>query len=341
VKLDTQLRDFDFAHIGEQARRFEAMGFDGVWTFESNHDPFLPLALAAQATQKVALGTNIAVAFARSPFATALAAWDLQRGSGGRFRLGLGTQVRAHVERRFSAPFDRPAERVKDCICCIRAIWDTFQTGAKPGYKGEFYQFTLINPFFNGGPIDYPAIPIYLAGVNPAMCRAAGEVADGFAVHPFHSVGYVRDVVRPQLDEGARLSGKTVDDIDLYAPVFAVSGETQAQTDAAVEEVRRQISFYASTPNYRQVLEYHGQGRLGEELSKMARRGDWEGMPAKISDQLVEQVSVVAKPGDLAQALRTRYAGLLGRVSLYFPIAADDPDSRWQAFTRVFHDAGG
>jgi len=339
LKLDTQLRDFDFAQIGVQARRLEAMGFDGLWTFESNHDPFLPLALAAQATQRIGLGTNIAVAFARSPFATALAAWDLQRGSGGRFRLGLGTQVRAHVERRFSAAFERPAERVKDCIRCIRAIWETFQTDAKPAYKGEFYQFTLINPFFNGGPIAHPAIPIYLAGVNPAMCRAAGEVADGFAVHPFHSVGYLREVVRPHLDEGARLSGKTVDALDLYAPVFAVSGDTQAEIDRAAEEVRRQIAFYASTPNYRHVLDFHGFGALGEELSAMARRGDWEGMPGRVTDQMVQLFSLVAPPGELAGALRKRYAGLLGRVALYFPIAADDAGTRWRTFTQQFRGA--
>jgi probable F420-dependent oxidoreductase len=268
-----------------------------------------------------------------------LAAWDLQRGSGGRFRLGLGTQVRAHVERRFSAAFDRPAERVKDCIRCIRAIWDTFQTGAKPAYKSEFYQFTLINPFFNGGPIEHPHIPIYLAGVNPAMCRAAGEAADGFAVHPFHSVGYLKDVIRPQLDEGARLSGKRVDALDLYAPVFAVSGDTQAQVDQAAEEVRRQIAFYASTPNYRHVLEYHGHDGLGEELSVLARKGAWEEMPKRISDEMLTWFAVIAPPSGLAAALRTRYEGLLGRVSLYFPISAEDSDARWREFTGQFRSA--
>jgi probable F420-dependent oxidoreductase len=339
LKLDTQLRDFDLAGIAEQAARYERMGFDGVWTFESDHDPFLPLALAAPATTRLGLGTNIAVAFARSPFATALVAWDLQRGSAGRFRLGLGTQVRAHVERRFSMPFERPAARVKDYIRCVRAIWNTFQTDAKPDYRGEFYQFTLINPFFNPGAVEHPGIPIYLAGVNPAMCRAAGEVADGFHVHPFHSVEYVRDVVRPQLDEGARTRGRRVNDLDLYAPVFAVSGETQAETDHAAEEVRRQIAFYASTPNYRHVLDFHGYGGLGEELSAMARKGDWQAMPGRVGDAVVERFAVVAGPAGLPGALRKRYEGILGRVSLYFPIAAQDSDARWREFAERFHNA--
>jgi probable F420-dependent oxidoreductase len=339
LKLDAQLRNGGLAGVQEQARRLERIGFDCVWTFESAHDPFLPLALAAQATTRLEIGTNIAVAFARSPFATALVAWDLQRGSGGRFRLGLGTQVRAHVERRFSMPFDRPAARVKDYILCVRSIWSTFQTGARPSYQGEFYQFTLINPFFNPGPIDHPEIPIYLAGVNPAMCRAAGEVADGFHVHPFHSVGYLREVARPQLHEGARTRGKTVDDLDLYAPVFAVSGESQAETDRAAQEVRRQIAFYASTPNYRQVLDFHGHSALGEALSALARRGEWEAMPGRISDAMVEQFAIVAPPAELPAALCRRYAGLLGRVSLYFPIPAGDGDEQWRAFVTRFRSA--
>ncbi len=339
VKIDTQITNFDLSRVAGEARRFEEMGFDGVWSFEANHDPFLPLGLAAQATQRLEIGTNIAVAFARSPFATAMVAWDLQRGSAGRFRLGLGTQVRAHVERRFSMPFDRPAARVKDYILCLRAIWDNFQNGTKPGYEGEFYRFRLMNPFFDPGPIDSPDIPVYLAGVNPTMCRTAGEVADGFHVHPFHSVAYLKDVVRAGLDEGAKTRGKSVDDLELYAPVFAVSGETQAEEDAAAQEVRRQISFYASTPNYRHVLDFHGYGGLGESLSQMARRGEWKRMEAEIGDELVELFSVVAKPAALPRALRQRYAGLLGRVSLYFPISAEEGSEKWRAFVEAFRAA--
>jgi len=339
MKIDTQMRDFDGGEIAGQAQRFERMGFDGVWTFEAAHDPFLPLALAAQATAKLNIGTNISVAFGRSPFAMAQVAWDLQRSSNGRFHLGLGTQVRAHVERRFSMPFDHPAARVTDYIRCIRAIWDNFQNGTPPTYEGPFYQFKLMNPFFNPGPIDHPDIPVYLAGVNTRICRAAGEVADGFHVHPMHSVGYLNDVVKPALNEGAKTRGRTADDMILYAPVFAVTGETQAETDKLEQEVRRQIAFYGSTPNYRAVLEYHGLPDLGKELSQMARNGEWDAMTKKVPDSLLESVAVIAKPGDLGPALAKRYRGVLQRVSLYFPIAADDADETWSSFVKSFRAA--
>jgi probable F420-dependent oxidoreductase len=339
MKLDTQLRDFAFTAIAHEAQRLERIGFDGVWTFETDHDPFLPLALSAMATKRLHLGTNISVAFGRSPFAMAQVAWDLQKWSGGRFHLGLGTQVRAHVERRFSAPFEHPAARVSDYIRCVRAIWDTFQNDTRPRYQGPFYRFTLINPFFNPGPIEHPNIPIYLAGVNPRMCRAAGEVADGFHVHPMHSVGYLREVVRPALDEGARLNGRTVDDLVLNAPVFAVSGETPAEMDAAEQEVRRQIAFYASTPSYRVLLEYHGYDSLGKELSALMRQGDLAAMPKLVPDALLEEVALVASPSELPRKLRQRYEGILQRVSLYFPLPQGAPEAEWQRFVDTFRAA--
>lgn len=339
MQLDTQMTYAAFETITTNAQRFERMGFDGVWTFEAAHDPFVPLALAAAATQRLHIGTNIAVAFGRSPFAMAQVAWDLQQASGGRFHLGLGTQVRAHVERRFSMPFDHPAARVTDYIRCLRAIWDTFQNDTRPQYEGPFYRFRLINPFFNPGPIAHPNPPVYLAGVNPRMCRAAGEVADGFHVHPMHSIGYLRDVVRPALDEGARLSGRSVDDLVLYAPVFAVSGETQGAMDAAEQEVRQQIAFYASTPNYRVLLEYHGYESLGKELSDLMRRGELAAMPKLVPDALLEDIALVAKPADLPGKLRQRYQGILQRVSLYFPIPDEAPDTAWIRFVEAFRAA--
>jgi probable F420-dependent oxidoreductase len=339
MQLDTQMTYAAFEMITTKAQRFERLGFDGVWTFEAAHDPFVPLALAAAATQRLHIGTNIAVAFGRSPFAMAQVAWDLQQASGGRFHLGLGTQVRAHVERRFSMPFDHPAARVTDYIRCLRAIWDTFQNDTRPQYEGPFYRFRLINPFFNPGPIAHPNPPVYLAGVNPRMCRAAGEVADGFHVHPMHSIGYLREVVRPALDEGARLSGRSVDDLVLYAPVFAVSGETQAAMDAAEQEVRQQIAFYASTPNYRVLLEYHGYESLGKELSDLMRRGELAAMPKLVPDALLEDIALVAKPADLPGKLRQRYQGILQRVSLYFPIPDEAPDTAWIRFVEAFRAA--
>ncbi len=336
IRLDTQLRDFDAKEVMAQAQRFEALGFDGVWTFEAAHDPFLPLVLAAAATEKLEIGTNITVAFARSPFAVAMTAWDLQKASNGRFHLGLGTQVRAHVERRFSMPFERPAARITDYIRCVRAIWDTFQTDKRPDYQGEFYQFRLMNPFFNPGPLEHPNIPIYLAGVNERMCRAAGEVADGFHVHPVHSTGYIRDVIKPAIATGAASSGRSVDDIALYAPVFAVTGETEAARAESEAEVRRQISFYGSTPNYRAVLEYHDCGGIAKELSALVRQGEFDAMAKLVPDSLMDAVAISAPPGDLGRALRQRYDGVLDRVSLYFPIQAEDADASWKRFVQTF-----
>jgi probable F420-dependent oxidoreductase len=339
MKLDTQMQVFAFDAITREAQRFERMGFDGVWTFEAAHDPFMPLALAATATQHLQIGTNISVAFGRSPFAMAQTAWDLQRASGGRFRLGLGTQVRAHVERRFSMPFDHPAARVTDYIRCVRAIWETFQHGTRPQYRGPYYQFRLMNPFFNPGPIEHPDIPIYLAGVNPRMCRAAGEVADGFHVHPMHSVSYLKAVVLPALEEGARLQHRRVSDIELYAPVFAISGETQAEREAMEREVRQQNAFYASTPNYRVLLEHHGYEGLGKQLSDLMRKGEMAAMPKLVPDALMEAIAVVASPSELPAKLRQRYEGVLQRVSLYAPIPEEAPEAVWQQFVTAFRAA--
>ena len=339
MKIDTQIGGGVSKDIAADAQRLERMGFDGGWTFESRHDPFLPLAQAATATERLQLGTNIAVAFGRSPFSVAQTAWDLQRGSGGRFHLGLGTQVRAHVERRYSMPFDHPAARLADYVRCLRAIWDTFQNDARPSYEGPFYRFRLINTFFNAGPIDHPDIPVYVAGVNPRMCRVAGEVADGLHVHPMHSVGYLRDVVRPALEDGARRSGRDAGALQLYAPVMVVTGNTQQEMDEAAVRARQQIAFYASTPSYRVVLDYHGYGSLGDKLNRLMRQGDLANMGNQVPEALLEEVAVVSAPGDLAARLRQRYEGVLHRVSIYAPVPEGASESEWRQFIAAFRAA--
>ena len=320
-----------------RAREMEALGFDCAWTFEATNDAFFPLAYAAAATTRLEIGTNIAVAFARTPFSTAQIAWDLQRYSKGRFRLGLGTQVRAHVERRFSAAFEHPAARVSDYIRCVRAIWDTFQNQTRPNYQGQFYQFKLINPFFDPGPVDHPKIPIYLAGVNPRMCRAAGEVADGFHVHPMHSAGYLRDVVRPALDEGARTRGLTVADMELYSPVFVITGDTESERSAMTAMVRKQVSFYGSTPSYSAVLEYHGYHDLGKQLGGLMREGKMDEMVRLVPDALLEEVAVIGKPDEIGTLMRHRYNGLLDRVSLYMTMVTEGSFTRWPELISAIH----
>ncbi len=332
MHIDTQIRDIPLAQVGPEAERLERLGFECVWTFEAKHDPFLPLAFAAAATSKLEVGTNIAVAFARSPYATAQVAWDVQRESAGRLRLGLGTQVRAHVERRLSMPFDRPAARITDYIRCMRAIWETFQTDAKPGYEGEFYRFRLMNPFFNPGPVAKPDIPVYLAGVNPRMAKAAGEVANGFHVHPMHSRSYLQEVVRPAIQEGAAANGRSLADVELYAPVFAVWGETEAERAKAEAAIREQIAFYGSTPNYRRIFEHHGCGEEARQLSHLMRNGEFAEMPKLVPDSLMDALAVHGSFAELPKKLRERSDGVLDRVSLYYPIGADDPDDMWATF---------
>jgi probable F420-dependent oxidoreductase len=339
MKLDAQLGVYDLPAVAAEAARIERLGFDGLWSFETQHNPFLALAFAATGARRLELGTNIAVAFARTPMATAMVAWDLAKASAGRFRLGLGTQVRAHIERRFGAEWGRPAARIKEYIRCVQAIWDCFQNGSKPAFEGEFYRFKLITPFFNPGPIEHPRIPIYVAGVNPTMCRAAGEVADGFHVHPMHSPRYLREVARPALDEGARSRGKGVGDLELFAPVFAVTGRTAAETAERERFVREQIAFYASTPNYRCVLDVHGWAGRGEELSKLMRSGEWERMGALVTDEMLDAFSVSGPMDKLPGLLRARYDGLVQRIALYYPIPTDDPDEMWKAFATAVRQA--
>ena len=325
--------DVHLSEAGSEAARIERIGFDAIWSFEISHDPFFPLLEAALATERIRIGTNIAVAFARTPFSMAISAWDLQAVSQGRLLLGLGTQVRPHVERRFSAEFDHPAARIVDYIDCLRAIWSTFQTGARPSYEGRFYRFTLINDFFNPGPIDDPDIPVYLAGVNPRMAIAAGETADGFNVHPMHSPQYLREVIHPALAEGAQRRGRSARALSLLASCFVVRGATESERRRSESAVRRRIAFYASTPGYRKFLEFHGEIDVAKRLSALMRERRFDEMPDLVSDNLLCAVAASEADGELAQSLRARYAGsLIQRVMLYEGVPPDADEQHWRTF---------
>lgn len=317
--------------MDQTARAAEDLGFAGLWTSETKHDAFLPLAVAASATEKIDLGTSVAIAFSRSPMATAQTAWDLQSLSEGRFILGLGTQVRAHVERRFSMPFDRPAARLREYILALRAIWESFQTEGRLKFEGEFYEHTLMTPFFNPGPIEHPEVPIYIAGVNTKLANLAGELCDGFHVHPFHSPEYLRQTVKPAIEEGAKDAGRSPDDVELATSVFVVSGENEEECAKQRESVRAQISFYASTPTYRTVLAAHGWEGVGESLGKLARDKKWQEMPSLITDDMLEAFVVEARPAELGPALQERYDGLLDRVALYVPFVPGEREKFWRS----------
>jgi probable F420-dependent oxidoreductase len=329
MKLDTGLGTEGgyLKSAGETARAAESLGFAGFWTNETKHDAFLPLAIAANETESIELGTSVAIAFSRSPMEVAQTAWDLQDLSGGRFILGLGTQVKAHVKRRFSMPWDKPVARLREYIGALRAIWDSFQTDESLGFEGEFYRHTLMTPFFNPGPIEHPDVPIYVAGVNTALARLAGELCDGFHVHPFHSPEYVRRTVKPAIVQGAQKVGRDPGEIELATSVFVITGEESGEQR---EKMRTQISFYASTPTYRTVLEAHGWEEVGERLGKLARDKRWEEMPELITDEMLRAFAIEAAPGEVGDALKERYDGFIDRVSLYMPFIPGEKDEFWR-----------
>lgn len=311
--------------VSATADAAESMGFDGLWTSETKHDAFLPLAIAASETQTVDLGTSVAIAFSRSPMEVAQTAWDLQDLSNGRFILGLGTQVKAHVTRRFSMPWGRPVARLREYVRALRAIWESFQTEGPLNFEGEYYRHTLMTPFFNPGPIDYPDIPIYIAGVNTGLAKMTGELCDGFHVHPFHSPEYVREVVEPAIAEGAARTGRDPKEVMLATSAFIVTGDQER------EAVRQQLSFYASTPTYRTVMEVHGWEDVADDLSGLAREKKWREMPTRITDEMLNAFAIEVAPDEIGPALKERYEGLIDRVALYTPFVPGEKDDFWRA----------
>lgn len=302
----------------------EAGPWDGLWVSEARHDPFLPLAFAAEHTERVTLGTSIAVAFSRSPMTLAHTAWDLQRLAEGRFVLGIGSQVRAHIERRFSMPWSSPAARMREYICALRAIWSSWRTGEMLNYSGEFYQHTLMTPFFAPPCLQYADPPVFLAAVGPAMTKVAGEVADGVILHGFTTPTYIREVTMPALVAGATSVGRTRTDLSVSIMAFVVTGRTADEMAEAAQAVREQIAFYGSTPAYRGVMELHGWGDIADELSVLARRGgdSWAHLGDLISEEMLTQFAVVANVGEVADAIAERFGGLVDRLSFYTPYPA-------------------
>jgi probable F420-dependent oxidoreductase len=296
----------------------------------------LPLAVAATATSSMKLGTAIAVAFPRSPMITAYTAWDVQKASAGRLILGLGSQVRAHNQRRFSTKFESPGPKLREVVLALHAIWDCWQNGTPLRFKGNFYNFDLMTPFFNPGPIAHPKIPVFVAGVNRYMCRMAGEVCDGLHVHPFHTAKYLREFVHPAVNEGLRVSGRSRQDFQYATSVFVIVGDNERERADNAEAVRQQIAFYASTRTYEPVLAAHGWDAIVPELHEKSLAGDWEGMRELITDEMLGEIAVSGTYDSIGAKLRERYGNLLDRVSLYQPyrVLAADPRPA-EVFRRV------
>lgn len=332
MKIDVATLVPNLREMRALARAVEEIGFDGLWTSETQHDPFLPLAVAAEHTEKIELGTAIAVAFPRSPTVLAQIAWDLQNASNGRFILGLGTQVKPHIERRFATVWESPAAKLRELILAMRAVWDAWQGDGRINFRGEFYKITLMTPFFNPGPIEHPNIPIYIAGVNEKLCHVAGELCQGFHVHPFHTPKYLREQILPNIEIGLQKTKRARADIQMSSAIFVATDEGEA------EMARMQISFYASTPSYRPVLETHGWGDVGEKLSSLAARKEWGAMAEQITDEMLEEFCVMTTPESLASAIKTRYEGLLDRITLYTPFEVGQDMEKWKELVRAFKD---
>jgi probable F420-dependent oxidoreductase len=329
MRFDASIPPMSLDQVPTLAREAERLGFDALWSSETQHDPFLPLAMAAMHTTRLQLGTAVAIAFARSPTVLAHTAWDMADLSAGRFVLGLGTQVRPHIERRFGMPWPAsPVNKLREMVSCLRAAWECWQTGGRPQFRGTYHQLTLMTPFFNPGPIKHPHIPIYLAGVNTGLCRLAGEVADGFHVHPYHSPGYLKQVVRPAIAAGAARGGRQAHQICLSATAFVVGSPEEG------DFVRSQIAFYASTPSYRPVMAHHGWEDVADRLHALSRQGAWAEMPALISDEMLATFAVVASPAEMGAALRQRYEGLADRLTIYQPFLPGLRDAFWSGLLK-------
>lgn len=341
-KVDPGLREpatsIDIGSVYADAKTVESLGYDGLMVEETKVDPYVVMALAAQATNRLGLGTAVAIAFTRSPTVTAMAAWNLQRLSEGRFTLGLGTQVKGHIERRFGFHWSAPGPWMREYILAIRAVWDSWQNHTPLDFQGEHYRLNLIVPLFDPGPIEHPQIPIHVAAVNEYMCQVAGEVADGVRPHPVCSAAYIKDVMLPSLRRGALLAGRESVDLAVsIKPLIATAADEQG-LEEKIRDVRARISFYASTPAYRAAFEHHGLGDLADELRVLSKAQRWEEMPQFINDDILHQYAVVGLFDDIAAKLKNRYGGLVTHAEFSIPIKQAGDEERLRAMLSSLRD---
>jgi probable F420-dependent oxidoreductase len=342
-KVDPGLREpatsIDIASVYSDAKIVESLGYDALMVEETKVDPYIVMALAAEATTKLGLGTAVAIAFARSPTVTAMAAWNLQRLSAGRFTLGLGTQVKGHIERRFGFHWSAPGPWMREYILAIRAVWESWQNRTPLDFNGQHYRLNLIVPLFDPGSIDHPHIPIHVAAVNEYMCQVAGEVADGVRPHPVCSAAYIKDVMLPSLHSGAALAGRDESQLSVsIKPLIATAPDEQG-LEEKVRDVRARISFYASTPAYRAAFDHHGLGDLADELRVLSKAQRWEEMPRFIDDDILHQYAVVGLYDDIAAKLKSRYGGLVTHAEFSIAIKQSTDEERLREMLASLREA--
>jgi probable F420-dependent oxidoreductase len=319
---------FDPRDSVETAQRAEEEGFAGVWCAETGHDPFLPLLLAAEHTERIELGTGIAVAFARSPMTTAMVANDLQSYSHGRFMLGLGSQIRPHITKRYSMPWSHPAARMREFVLAMRAIWAAWHEGAPLAFRGDFYTHTLLTPFFNPGANRYGTPKVFVAAVGPRMTEVAGEVGDGLLAHGFTTERYMREITMPALQRGLDRAGRSRRGFEISYPAMVVTGTDEDEMAAAAQAVKAQLAFYGSTPAYEPVLALHGWSDLHVELNALSKKGEWQQMSELVDDDMVDAFAVVGEPDDIAPKIVDRFGDMVTRVSFYAPYRLDRARTR-------------
>jgi probable F420-dependent oxidoreductase len=332
-------RRLDVAGVPAGASQVESLGFDGLVLTETKEDPFIVMALAATSTSRIELTTAVAMAFPRSPTATAMTAWTLQRASLGRFVLGLGPQVKGHIERRYGMKWSAPAPWIEEYVHAVRAVWDCWQRSVPLDFHGEHYDLTLMNPLFDPGPIENPDIPIHLAAVNAGMARVAGRVANGLRPHPICTRKYLSEVLIPAVETGAAQAGRLMTEVDVCASPLIATAPDEASLAVRISDVRARIAFYASTRTYRPVFEIHGWADVAEQLSGLSKAGRWDEMEALVTEEMVETIAVVAPYDRLAQAVVDRYDGLCARVEFSIPVVTDEDASRLRDMIRHIQTA--
>ena len=323
----------------EAARLIEDRGYDFLTTGESSHNPFLPITLAAEHTSRVDLVTSIALAFARSPMDTAYIAWDLQRLSGGRFVLGLGSQVRGHIIRRYNMDWSAPARRMRDYVLAMRAVWDNWQNGGRLDFKSDHFNFNLMPPFFNPGPIEHPNVRVYLAAVNPFMLRVAGEVCDGVLLHPFNTARYTEETVLPNLKRGAEAAGRSLSDVEVSGGILLATGANDEEIDASRQAMKARIAFYGSTRVYAPVLNAHGWNDTAQKLYRMSVDGQWSEMPGEITDEMLETFAVTGDYDEIVDKIKQRFAGYADSTTFSIPVRAPGDEERLRAMVNTLREA--
>lgn len=330
-KVDPGIREterpVDVARVHHDAALVERLGLDGLVLTETKEDPFVVMAMAATTTERISLTTAVAIAFPRSPTVTAMTAWTLQRASRGRFRLGLGTQVKGHIERRYGLAWSAPGPWLEDYIGAVRAVWSCWQHGTPLDYHGSHYELTLMNPLFDAGPIEYPFPPIHVASVNAHMSRLAGRHADAVRPHPICTRRYIAEVLKPAVADGAEEFGRDPRQVEMVASPLIVTAPTDAELEAKVSAVRSRISFYASTRTYRAVFDLHGWGDVCEHLSLLSRQQRWDEMEQHVTDEMVHEIAVVAPYDALPEAIVARHSGLCDRVEFSIPVENPDDEA--------------